>query len=393
MYTIFNNCILFDGINRELKENAAIVVKDNIIENVVLERNKIPKKIDAKVIDCNGMYMLPGLINVHEHQVFKRSGFELREILATSDYLYSIYATKSAISSLKAGITTIREMGARNNINFAVRLAIKNKIMMGPRVIACGTPLSITGAHASKISWQVDGVDEVCKAVRTLLNQGADFIKIFTSCDPVETGENELAYSEPSLEELEMAVKESHKKGKKVAVHCTGTKALKNVIKANVDTIEHGVYMNEEIAEEIKEKGIIYVPTISGYWEMGNSEWGWPESFHELYRRLREPHMNSVRMAINKGVKIAIGTDSNGDFVDELRFLIKSGMSTIDVLIAATKNGAETIGLEKNIGTIEKGKIADLIILKGNPLNNIESLREINTVVLDGNVLDFDTKK
>lgn len=385
MIKVFKGCTLIDGTGRPPVQDAIVILEDNKIVQVTTG-GVISSSADTaeEVFDCSGKVMLPGLINVHEHLTFKRTGFELREMLFNSDNLCSIHAAKSALVSLRNGVTTLREMGARNGINIILKQAIEAKLIPGPHMVVSGTPLAISGAHSRRISREVDGPDEVRKATREVLGSGADLIKIFSSCDPVDVGGDELAVEEFGVEEMRAAVKEAHRLGKKVASHSNGTKAIKNVLDAGADSIEHGIYLNEPLAEQMIEQKTFLVPTISGYQEMGNVMWGWPKEFHKLYARLREPHLSSLAIAVKMGVKIAVGTDSNGDIVDEMSFLVESGLSAIEVITAATLNGAMLLGMEKMIGTIEPGKLADFVLVDGDPLSDIKSLRNISAIVKDG---------
>jgi imidazolonepropionase-like amidohydrolase len=388
MIKVFKGCTVIDGTYRSPLKDAIVVVEGNKIVKVATEGDMTnsPVGAAAEVYECSGKFLLPGLVNVHEHLAFKRAGFRLRELLYTSDNLYSVHAVKSSLLSLRNGVTTIREMGARNGINISVKQAIEAKLIPGPRMVVCGTPLAMSGAHSRRISWQVDGPGEVLKAAREVLRAGADFIKIFSSSDPVDVGADELALVEFGVEEMQAAIEEAHGRAKKVGVHSVGAKAIKNALDAGADSIEHGIYLNEPLTEQMIKQRTFLVPTISGYYEMGNPRWGWPKEFYELYVRLREPHLQSLALAAKMGVKIAVGTDSNGDMVDEMEFMVKGGLSPIEAIVDATQNGATLLGMEKMIGSLEPGKLADFILVDGDPLSNINSLRNLSLVVKDGSV-------
>jgi imidazolonepropionase-like amidohydrolase len=333
------------------------------------------------------------LVNVHEHLTFKQAGYKLREWLLTVDTLYAVHGVKSALVSLKNGVTTIREMGSRKGISIAIKQAVEAGVIPGPRIIVAGAPLAMTGAHSRRMSRQVDGPDDVRKAAREAFRDGADFLKVFSSCDPVDVGTDELATAEFGPEELRAAVEEAHNRGRKVAAHSVGTKALQSAIGAGVDSIEHGIYMNDALAEQMVQMSTYLVPTVSGYAEMANPTWGWPSEVARLYARLREAHLQSLAIAVKRGVRLAVGSDSNGDMVDELEYLIAAGLSPLQAISAATLMGAQLLGMGDQVGSIEVGKLADFLILDQNPLTDLKALRNISQVVKGGCALaksDFD---
>jgi imidazolonepropionase-like amidohydrolase len=388
MNKIFRDCILIDGTGTKPVPDATVIVKDDKIIKVTNKKENPRREVygEDEIYDCKGKTILPGLVNAHEHLAYKRAGAKRRELLITSDNLYSFHAAKSALLSLYNGVTTIRDMGVRNDINLSIKQAITAQMMPGPRIVVSGTPIGITGAK-SRNCRPADSPDEARKVARQTLKAGADFIKLFSSCDPVDTGGEELAIVEMRMEEMRAAIEESHRAGKKAAAHSVGIKAIKNALDAGVDSIEHGIYLNESLAEQMLRQKTVLVPTISGYREMGNLQWGWPERAAQLYGRLKESHLRSIALAVKMGVNIAVGTDSNGDIVDEMGFLLECGLTPMGVLIAATLNGASLIGIENLIGTIEPGKFADFILIDGDPLSNIQSLRNVILIVKNGTVL------
>jgi imidazolonepropionase-like amidohydrolase len=237
------------------------------------------------------------------------------------------------------------------------------------------------------MSREVDGPEAVRKAAREAFRDGADFLKLFLSCDPVDVGNDELATVEFRTEELRAAVEEAHARRKRVAVHSVGTKAIGNALSAGVDSVEHGVYLNDELAEKMVKASVHLVPTVSGYREMSNPDWGWPPEFAQLYARLHDSHLVSLEVAVKAGVPLAVGSDSNGDMIDEIEWLIRGGLSTLQAISAATLGGAQVIGMAERIGSIEPGKLADFLILDKDPLASVEAMREIHAVVKGGRVL------
>lgn len=370
-------------------------VKDKyFVGDVRIEGNKIKavgrdlaSTAADQVVDLEGCTLLPGFIDLHVHLTFRRAFGPIREVQKQDDGLNVIRSVRNALTLLRQGVTTIRETGARNNISLIIREAISRQMMPGPRMLVAGTPLTITGGHAFT-ALQCTGQEEFQRAVRTLISKGIDWVKTFGSNDPLEFPiDGEFTRPEMTTSELEAVVAAARHFGKKVAVHAMGRKCIKAVAALGVNTIEHGIYLDEEGADVMIQNHVALVPTLSGYLETTLARWNRGDEWRRRHQNLVQPHKESFKIALEKGVLIALGTDSVGELLQEIRLMTQYGMSVSEALQAGTINAAKVLGLDEQIGTIEPGKIADLVAVQGNVLENIEFIRNPVRIVQGGRIL------
>lgn len=385
---------LIDGTEKGPIEEAAVIIEGSRIKDVGKENEvQIPKS--AKIINLNGKTLIPGLIDCHVHLMGLSEPSFLIGLIEPKP-LKAIRAAKDAWKALNAGFTTLRDAGS--SVAISVKRAIEEGTINGPRIMAAGFAISQTGGHGDHhylpISWLkeprefsilADGVEECIKAVRKQLRDGADVIKVIVSGRLISKHKPiGFQFSMPAIpaytpEEIKAIVKEAHKMKKKVMAHALEPEGIKNAIESGVDTIEHGVYLNDEVCEMMRKKEVIYVPTLCLYHRILE------ERFDENVRANYEMHLKSFKKAIEFGVKIAVGTDTffSKDFgrnSQELELMVKAGMSPLDVVISATKISAKALGIDKELGTIEPGKIADLLVVNGNPLKDIKVLRNLENI-------------
>ncbi|WP_126428796.1 metal-dependent hydrolase family protein [Brevibacillus marinus] len=388
MRTIFTNCKLIDGIVNDIIDNAFIIVEGEEIKEVGI--GTIQPLPTDRVIDCSGKYVLPGLIDCHVHLVWDGSPDPQRVIQQLDQESVALRAYKHATEYLHLGITTVRDVASPNRSVLSVRNAINQKILVGPTIIASGPAICMTGGHVHYIGLEADGADEVRKAARKLLKEGVDLIKVMATGGIYTFGE-EPGSPQLTKEELTAAKEEAHKKNKKVAAHAEGLKGIKNCIEVGIDTIEHGIFADEEALISMREKGIILVPTMVVMKRLAVDERIAPWAL-EKAKRVVEPHQKMLEQAIKIGVKIATGTDCGSPvtppefYFDELLIMEKAGMSAMEVIQASTRVAAECLGLDDR-GVISEGKKADFLIVEQNPLDNLAVLRGQKTVVKDGAVI------
>jgi len=375
-----------DGTGTPALENAVVVIEESKIVEVGEEGEvDIPRGIDVEEIDCSGMTVLPGLIDSHVHLALG-AGDYYEEMFSNSDAHQLICGVINARSILDAGITTVKDCGARNRVAFDLREASERGLIETPRLLLSGRSITMTGGHFYFCNAVADGYEEVRKTARGLLKEGADFIKVMASGGGTQgTDPGRPSYS---VEELKGAVEVAHRAGKTVSVHCHATEAIINAIEAEVDVIEHCSFLEsdgkrlrhrfrEDVAQEIAKKGI-YVDHVLPVFaqDIERLKWGF-----ENLEGLRE-----------QGVKILAGSDDlfldwMGSLPLTLELMVRGGMSPMEAIQTATSRAAKAMKAEERIGTLEKGKEADLIAVEGNPLEDMKALVSVRMVMKGGRVI------
>jgi imidazolonepropionase-like amidohydrolase len=385
MRTILHNCTVLDGIiNEEITNTYIIIEHDEIKEIGVGNVDTLPSD---NVIDCSGKYVLPGLIDCHVHLVWDGSPDPQAVISKLNQETVALHAYKHATEYLQLGITTVRDVASPNASVLSVRNAINQKLLEGPTILASGPAICMTGGHVHYIGIEADGPDEVRKAARKLMKQGADLLKLMATGGIYTFGE-EPGSPQLTVEEMRAAKEEAHKKNKKIAAHAEGLAGIRNCIEVGVDTIEHGIFADEECLQLMKEKGIYLVPTMVVMKRLAEDEriaqWAL-----EKAKKVVVPHQNMLEQAIKLGVKIATGTDCGSPvtppehYFDELIIMKEAGMKPMDVIHASTRIAAECLGIEER-GVISEGKKADLLIVDQNPLDDLNVLKGNKTVIKEG---------
>ncbi len=382
---------LIDGRGGPPVEKAAVLVEG---ERVAWAgpATDMPVAPDATVIDATNKTILPGLIDVHSHLMYAmyRSGYEIDA--GHSLERATINAALNAGAVLRMGFTTVRDLGSRGGSVFAVRDAVEAGQITGPRILASGRILTTTGGlvdfHPSwtgaqpSLGYLVNGKDEVRKAIRQLVKDGADCIKLEASAHAVTRRGGSWATT-MSEEEIRTAVEEAHKYGKRVAAHAQTTEGIKNALRAGVDTLEHGTFMDDEGLDLLLNSKTWLVPTISNiysYTEEG-PKLGWAAHVVEEMAAIERPWVENFRRAMEAGARIAMGTDVGNryrqqDRAVEMQFLVRNGMDPMRTIVAATQDAATAIGMEANVGSLVPGKYADVVLVDGDPLRDIAVLRE-----------------
>jgi imidazolonepropionase-like amidohydrolase len=382
---------VFVGDGRVL-EHATVLVEGEKIVKVAEGNVNLPK--DAQKIPLEGKMLLPGFIDSHVHMCFDCSPDPMASAASESPTMTTLKAANSARQTLLAGVTTIRDMGGKDGIDLGLKQAINSGLIPGPRMIVSGQLICMTGGHGWQVGVEVNGVDDVRRAAREQIKAGADILKLMATggvlTPAVEPGSEQLTEAE-----LRAGVEEAHKAGKKTATHAMGTKGILNALRAGIDSVEHGVYLNDEAIALMIARDVPLIPTLSVPFNIENKgiEAGIPAFAVEKTLKVKPFHVQSIRMAHEAGVRIAMGTDAgtpfnmHGENLGELELLIECGFSPIEAIEAGTRIGAQVLGLEQELGTIEEGKRADLIMIEGNPLEDIEILRKhelIRLVMQDG---------
>jgi len=391
---------VIDGTGREPIEGGVLVIEGGKIAGVGVE-GQVTVPQDAEVIDVTGKTVLPGLINCHTH-IFWDAIHDIKEqTLTDSSYLQGLKTAMCLRQCLQAGVTTIRDMGTPTGLALAAAQAVEDKLVPGPRIFHCGTPLCITGGHTFWFSIEVDGEDEVRKAVREQIKYGATWIKLMASGSRQEglTAKGTVwttAFPEFTREELLTAVEEAHSAGRKVTAHTTIPEATLNCLKAGLDCIEHAQGIDDRCIELMVKNNVYLCPTFCVPYlqvERGR-EIGLPESAISKRRAtIEKGNMGQmVAKAVEAGVKVVLGTDAgspavpHSEVVREMELMVELGAcrSEMDAILAATKIPAEMLGMGDLIGTLEVGKEADVVVVNGDPLRDLAALREVVHVFVSG---------
>jgi imidazolonepropionase-like amidohydrolase len=398
---IFRADMLIDGSGGEPQRDMEVRVADGVIQ-AVLPTGAQPYPSDAVVYDNPAMTMLPGYIDGHVHLMFGTGSRSYDDVMARdSDALMLLRAARNAELHLRAGVTTLRDAGARNRVTFDFRTGVEAGLARAPRMLLCGRPLTVTGGHFWWCNQEADGVDGVRSASRQLLKEGADFIKIMASGGAAQ----DSWYASYSIEELKAAVDEAHQIGKKTMAHCLAAESIARAIEAGLDQVEHVNFLHpdgsrvfdDRLAEQIVARGIVVSPTIQTTYRELEALEAKGEHLTEEERQLRdafrykiETKLEFVRRFHELGAQIVAGTDAIqrfGDFALGLELLHRAGLSPMEVIGSATRLAAKAIGMEGEVGAIAPGQHADLIYIDGDPLMDIGALSRVSTVILGGDIV------
>ncbi len=392
---------LIDGRSGEVRTNAAVLVEGERIA-AVGGREIIPSGVP--VIDLGSSTLLPGLIDAHSHPLISSDDYQL-DHLRRSSASKALRGLKAVQINLHAGWTTLRIAGDAD-VHYAhldLRRAIDEGLFVGPRLTGAGHYLSITGGggdinflgpehHVVPDGRIVDGVEEMRKAVREEIKHGSDWIKLLVTGAFMSAGDSpQDVHFSP--EELAVAVEEAGRHGVPVMAHAHAAEGIKQAIRAGVRSIEHGTFIDDEGIALARERGVFLVPTvyIGDYYIEKGSPSGMQDKMVELSRRYAAEHYQRLGAAIRAGVKIAVGSDFGGYPPEinarEIAALARAGMTPMQAIEAATRVGAELLGWEDRLGTVEPGKLADLIAVPGDPLSDLSLLERVHFVMLGGKVV------
>ena len=396
---------LIDGTGRPPVTDAAVAVNDNGHIHSVGQREAVIVPPGAEIIQLNGMTLIPGLIDCHDHLGFHGYDILGRWRLSEPRSLYNIRTARLLERILLSGYTAVRDAGW---LDVGFKLAVEEGLIPGPRLMVSTSPISPTGGltdicspsgHHQPASSDpnlpvgvANGVDQVRQMVREVVRVGADVVK-FASTGGASSrpghGPHDVEFG---ADEVQALVNEAHALGKRTMCHALGGPGLRRAIEAGADSIEHGAYLDEdpELFKMMADKGIFFVPTFTVYKFHGERG-----TLHAQVRSqaLRSHHVQSMQQALAAGVKVVAGTDAGGwghpNNAWELQFLVEAGMTPMQALVAGTGWAAECLGLEKEIGTVEPGKAADMVAVDGDPLRDITILQDetrVNLVMKEGKV-------
>ena len=403
--TLINTKAVIDGTGSKPMENVTVVLEGAIIK-AIQPRGQIslPTGYNPRILDFPDGYLLPGLVDVHTHLMFGGWSKHYEEvIIGDSDEISLLRASKNALTHLRCGVTTLRDNGSRNKVTFDLREGALRGYATTPRLFLCGRPVTLTGGHFHWCNQEADGVVGVRSAVRQLVKDGADHIKIMAAGGGTTITDNRRpSYT---VEELRAIVDETHNMGKLSTSHCLATQSLTNALDAGVDMIEHAGFIepdgsykfHPEIGERIAKQGIYLSPTVqTGYRDRETlldkeAERTLTKGEYQKLETLKakcESQLEFLGLMWNKfGVRIVSGTDAIklfGDYCLGLELMSEAGMSNMDIIKASTSIAAESMGITELTGSIQPGKEADLIVVDKNPLMDIKALRKMSMVMIGG---------
>ena len=381
---------LIDGSGAEPVRGRAVVVEGDRITQVV-DDARAPR---GRRIDLSGCTLLPGLINCHVHLCFGAEADPVRVMKDEPHALTALKVLRRAQETVEAGVTTVRDLGGRDYAEFAVRRAVAEGLFPGPRILGAGRPVCMTGGHGNSIGREADGPDDARKAVREQLKAGADVIKLIATggvmTPGVEPGSPQL-----TLEEMRAAIEEATKAGRRTAAHAQGSTGIADAIEAGITTIEHGIFLTDEIIASMKRKGVFLVATLAAPAAIsgGGLAAGIPDYMVRKSDAVVTAHVASFRRAHEAGARIAAGADSgtplnpHGSLLPELELMVKYGMTPLEAIRSATSVAAEALGLGGETGRVAEGHAADLLAVTGDPAERIGALGDVRLVLARGAII------
>jgi imidazolonepropionase-like amidohydrolase len=398
---------LFDATSDQLRENMVIVVADERIQSIG-PASAITIPAGAAVVDLSHATVLPGLIDCHTHLGARADRYDEIYNFKDTPFQSAFAGVVNARRTLEAGFTSVRDVGSLPFLAVDLRNSINEGLIPGPRIVASGPAITITGGHGDLNNFSpqtrvtmfpeerdfaiADGVDQVRHVVRAQVKYGVDVIKILASGGVLSKGDSPGA-PQFTFEELKAAADEAHMAGRKIAAHAHGTQAIKNAILAGIDSIEHASLIDDEGIRLAKDHGTyLDMDIYNDDYILGKAvEFGLPKENVEKEKMVGRVQRENFQKAVKAGAKMTFGTDAgvypHGDNAKQFFYMVKFGMTPAQAIRAATSSAADLIGRAKDVGTIEPGKFADVIAVTGDPLQDVRALEHVGFVMKGGEVV------
>jgi imidazolonepropionase-like amidohydrolase len=393
---VIRNVSLIDGTGAMPVPGSALISEGRRITWIGPEA-QLPEGAAETALDGGGGTVMPGLINCHVHlandgspDLFGQAGRDSVTIAALRGY-------KNLQLTLESGVTSVRDCGAASGIAIDLARAVEDGLVPGPRIRAAGRVITMTGGHGHFIGREADGPDGVRAATRAEIKAGAHFIKAMATGGVLTPG---VIPTQTALQqdELEQVAREAHNAGRRAACHAIGNGGIKNAIRAGIDSIEHGFYLDDEALQLAIDHGTVLVPTLIAVNQIVNNggTGAIPDWVVEKAESESGHHRDSFGAAVKAGMKIAAGTDAGTPFnphdymATEMALMVEYGLAPMAAIVAATRTAAYNLGLDPDIGTLEVGRIADVIVVSGDPATDIGAMTGIRFVMKDGQVFRND---
>jgi imidazolonepropionase-like amidohydrolase len=393
---------LIDGVGNPVRNNVSIIIENDRIKEV---RDGRAALAGAEIIDLADSTVLPGLIDCHTHLTMQLGRNQLLNSLVRRDSDVAISATAHARRTLMAGFTTVRDVGAQNFVDISLRDAIEAGAVPGPRMFVATRTMSITGGHGDLggvredllpepgfHSGIVNSPEDGVRAVRYMVKYGADHIKLNATGGVLSLADS-AAGQQFTLEEMKAIVETAGMLDRKVAAHAHGAAGIKDALRAGVASIEHGTYIDDEAISLFKKHGAYLVPTIIAGKTVENASripGFFPPAIEAKARQVGPLIQAGFARALRGGVKIAFGTDAgvfpHGQNAKEFEYMVEAGMRPMDAILSATRAAADLIGRSNDVGSIQTGRYADLVAVKGDPIVDIKLLQKVSFVMKAGQV-------
>jgi len=406
-YTLLTAARLLDGSGGAAVEQAALLIDGDRVAGLGRAADvQPPGGASVERRDYGAATILPGLVDAHTHLVAPGDGTLGDDIAKEDDDILLLQAAKNARTLLHSGVTTLRENGAKGKVAFSLREGIRRRLAPGPRMVVCGRPITITGGHMGYFGSEADGEAAVRAEVRTLLKEGADYIKIVASGGSTRTSDpNRASYT---VAELAAMTDEAHRHGRLTAAHCTSAQSVQNCLDADVDMIIHCIFaepdgtyrFRPDLVDRLARAKAWVNPTL--YVQKAGIERQraareregrlTPELVAQLddARRALDVKVDAVRRMSEAGVRMTAGSDSPwgwyapGEFVHEIHMLAQAGLSYSAAIVAGTAGAAESIGVGPAAGRLAKGRLADALVVRGDPATEITALWDVLDVYQAG---------
>lgn len=380
MRRILSNARIVDGTGQVLPDRFLVIDGRTIAD--IRPMSDFPAIADGEVVDVAGRTVMPGLIDCHVHLSIDGDADPIGQVVGDAAAMSALRMAGNAARTLAAGVTTVRDLGAKDHVDISFRRALDEGVAAAsPRLVLSGQPVTMTGGHCWQFGRQVDGADDARRAAREQIRAGADCVKLMATGGILTQG-NEIGAAQLEEAEMRAAIEEADKAGKLTAVHAHGASGIRNGVRAGVHSVEHAYFLDDEGIDLMLKRDVWLVPTAAAVDLVVKNgiESGIPADVVEKAEQAIESQRATCRKALQSGVRIAMGTDAgtpynrHGDNAQELVALVSLGMSPMDAVSATTIRGAELLGLSDRLGTVEAGKTADILVVDGDPLEDISIL-------------------